>query len=627
MARESLHPADGAALLTNGEWYETRARYYRATSAARDDALLPLPRPLGYVPARRVTRISALTAGGITPRRLLYEFDVAADDVLVDLALYDTVRRPPGRVVLGPSVSVYDSVSRRIVTTPGPERFEPDPTMSIVILAKPALERGPQGAIVMKGHPEPPDILYYPEAPKYEHIGMLAVQKDTADGHGQYLVRKDGKPIDPRGDIAWTRTPWAYEVALVFVPPLTLNAYGAPVPATFESFGALVPVIVRYPHPWLPESVFERAGTEAVTLVLEEGGMALPRSYRRLMTTSIVFPVGERQGIREVDGSLVSAYVHRDPKDLIEKVLDELERIPGNVRDIASRIGSTIGAAAQAVARGDLTQLDNIAAATLATALTGPAGLALLGSEKPWRDAIRIGATSYALALSPLVAMGERAAMAGLAVDRAATGGVPRLEASTVRQGVTPITEPRIQLLGGGVATASDIEAAEVLARQLMALDPDGAQSLMVKIVREGGFIDLVLARLVIEAEKDEAKRDALLAEITQVQAEWWQRYGSRIAQALGVVLDLFAPGVGQLLFALVNLLYQAALTLQGLEVQLMLERQAERELRAQLGDPVPPEPAPAPPPPTPPAAAPAPAAARPTWWRPWADWAAREWF
>jgi len=637
VSRQSLHPAEGATLLTNAEWYETRAKYYRATGQARDDEALPLPRPDGYVPARRITRISSLSAGGIAPRRLLYEFDAPADDVTIDLSLYATVERPPGRLVQDPPTSVYDQATRRIVTTPGPQRFVPDPAMSIVVVARPALERGPQGALVTPGAPPPPDIAYYPSPPLADHVGMLAVQKDGPEGHHTYLVRRDGQPISPRGDTAWSTSRWAFEAALIFLPPLVLNAWRAPVPATSVSFEALVPVLVRYPHPWLPDSVFERAGGETVPAMLEETGFVAVRDYRILQTTTVAFPLGDRQGVKELPGPypqgvvLVSAYTHRDPKDVIEKVGAEIARIPGNAVAIASRIGSTFADVGRAVASGEFADLDRLGAAAIASALVGPAGLALLGSEQPWRDAIRIGATGYALAASPLVAAGERAAAARLSVARAETAGLPSGVGALVRPGVTPMTQPSIPLVGGGHASASDVEAAEVLGRQLMALDPQGAQSLMLKIVREGGFIDLVLARLVIEAEANDAKREALKAEITAVQAEWWAKYGSRIAQAMALVLDVFAPALGQLLFQVVNLLYQAALAAQQLEVALEAERRLERELRAALAaDAAADAPPPAAPAPTatPPAPGPAPAtpAPPPPWWRPARDWIDREW-
>lgn len=636
-------PGEAAYALTRTEMFDARAAFYRFVNMPRDDKLMPIDVPAGDVVARRVTAITDARSWVRAPE---YQLGDPASDVLLRYADLVITTDPPGRTVQDPAPVLNPGILRvgevrRYGPLP-PPRFFPDATRAVAMLAAPALASIPPPVVLRKGEVGPV-VALYPRPVDQNLVGMLAVTCAAAD-HGKFLVRRDGGPIV--ADTSWRSTAWGDELAHVFVPPVVMGGYGVTAPASVLQFDQEDAVLVADPHPYIPASALSRVTLEPPTATLDNVFFQVaPRTMtlRRVRSLGIAYLSGDQNGPRRLEPGWLGSHEKREVQDVARQISREISRIDDNVARIAGAVVASVQAVARNVASGDLS-LDQIGAAVLVTALTGPAGLVLLGSDHPWRDAIRVGALHYALAYSPLVKLGERVTAQGLAVERAGGGSVARPAAGApLRVGVADLSEPHFDV-GGVLVSASDIEAAEVVAQQMLLLDRAGAQALLEKIVLGAGqygglYVDLVLARLVVEAEGDAKRRQALLAQFVGLQAQWWDSYGQYIARAVGTALDVVAPGLGSLLWSIAKMLYEAALMVQKLEVQAAAQRAADRRAREELAalealiaaleaemargaGALVPVAAPAP------TAAPAPGTlARPErWYAPALRWAAREW-
>lgn len=635
-------PAEAAWVLTRSEWFDARAAYYRASGIARDDGALPLVSGIGTIWARRITGLANARSWVDAPEYVLA--DPASD---MPLALGDLVEvtEPPGTLYTPPAR--FDQ--RTLARIQDPPYTVPDPARAVFVSADADLAALPPPAVLPRGALLPHARLY-PAEPLPRAVGVFSVRaQDVRLPHGRWLARRDRGPLVP--DLSWRASNWGRAPSVVFVPPAVIGS------ANTSRADSIIletedAVLTSLPHPFIPASAVERA-------VLEPGWIDAPPGtaragqvqYKlaRVRSMVVLTASGSGNGAQRLEPGWIGSHERSDPS-LARQISREISRIDDNVARIAGAVVSGVTAAAQNVARGELT-LDQIGAAVLAVALTGPAGLTLLGSDDPWRDATRIGALHYAIAWSPLTKSVREFADTrfgyGLAVQRAGGGAaaVPPV-GQEFRPGLNDLSEPHFDVPGVGSVSASDIEAAEVVSEKMMVLDRDGAQALLVKIVEGnqyfGGYIDLVFARLVVEAETNEEKREALLERFTMKQALWWDKYGQHIARAMGFIMDVFAPALGSLLFSLAKALYEAAIRVQQLEVAARNQREAERADRLEVqrldaeiaalersmlesGIPIPTAPVIVIPGNYPPTTSPTALGVEP-WYAPWTRYALREW-
>lgn len=573
-------PAEAAWVLSRSEWYDARAAFYRATGWGRDDNALPLVSGLGTIWARRITGLANSRSWVDAPEYILGD---PATDVPLALADLVEVLEPPGTLEPAPPPQ-YDR--RTLVRLPDPPRkMIPDPLRTVLVLADPDYTAIPAPQVLPKGAVGPHARLY-PAEPSPLNVGVLAVRSaDVRLPHGRWLARKDRGPLAP--DLGWRLANWGRVPSVVFVPPAVIGSAN-PSRADAMVLEAEDAVLTSSPHPFIPASAIERAVLEPATVPAPLGTSrrGVPQARLARVRSAVVLTAsGGGNGAQRFEAGWIGSHEKSEPS-LGRKISREISRIDDNVMRIAGAVTSSLAAAAQNVVKGELT-LDQIGAAVLAVALTGPAGLTLLGSDDPWRDATRIGALHYALAFSPLTKSVREFADTrfgwGLAVQRAGGGAVAVAPGQAFRPGLNDLAEPHFDIPGIGQVSASDIEAAEVVSEKMLVLDRAGAQALLVKIVEGnqyfGGYIDLIFARLVIEAEADEEERNRLLARVVGKQAAWWDKYGQYIAQAMSTVM----PGPGTLLFQIAKALYQAAIIVQTMEVQMRAQREQERADRQTL--------------------------------------------
>jgi hypothetical protein len=507
-------------VLTRAEWAEARAAYLRASGNQRDDAALPYPVPPGAVWARKVTGVEAVDQARVGSSQVRYRLlygDPASDRA----SAADTVEARPASDL----VTTTATIAPNLQTT-----LAPDP--------------------------------------------RAWVGKWVADGGTGASA-----PM-PAADW-WYATPWGKALAVAFVPPHAAPA-GYPqdfrFPADtvpFSEDGSVVDVVlVRKAHPFIPAAALERqrGGPDVVV----DGVTRVPVSSRGFAWNRGDGQVPSRTGVGTGAAARAPGWMgllYREASSgIIPSFIDSVESAARQVRDVAQQAGKNLVRAAQ----GDLGALQSLAAAALATAVLGPTGAALAGSTDPWRDAARLGAVHYALFLSPLV----RAARGGMIVESLAgsSSAADGLVGQPVRPGATPINAPTYHVAGLDV-TLDDVAAAEVWAQRLSVANPSELNRILQQITLAGGYVDLVLARLTIEAETRADQREALKAMVAAKQAEFNERYLKYITAALAVI-----PGIGTAL-TVASLLYQAGVALQGIEVQLRAARQAElaldREIRA----------------------------------------------
>lgn len=550
--------AEAEYLLTREEAVDARAGFYRATGNIRDDAALPLPTPPGAVWVRRVTGVEPAdpsTPIGTSERHFRLVFGDPASDYFVPLPDLRAVRTNDlGAVVVDAPAGVAVPNSLADLALVWPE---------------------PAGDVVSATVTVAPDLAV-----------SYASGQDPRVWVGRWVARQPGylaTPLPARAEDWWRGSEWGRTFSVAFTPPRPASGpFSNPGQASdvvpFSQDGTAIDlVLVRKDHPYLPAQVLERqrGGSDVVI----DGVARVPVKSRGL---SFVHGPGHIPH-RLAEGWEGQLYRHVDPSGL-ESVVQSVESAVRDLRDIVSRAGSNI---VKAVTQGDIDALQSVAAAALAVAVAGPAGIALVGSDDPWRDAARLGALHYALWISPLT----QAARGGDITQGRITGASDlvnpfagslsasqALESAPVSPGFTNLQAPTYQVAGNSVS-ADDIAAAEVWAQRLMIAKPEEANRILQKIVLEGGYVDLVFARLTIEAEKDAAKRAALLARVAAKQAEFNEKYLKYIVKVLGVI-----PGIGTAL-TIASILYQAAVALQGLEVALDAKRRAElaadRELAA----------------------------------------------
>ena len=507
-------------VMTRAEWADVRAAYLRLAGNQRNDAALPYPVPPGAVWARKVTGVVAVDTARVGSTQVRYRL-VYGDPASDQATAPNTVAARPASDL----VTTTATVASNLATT-----LTPDP--------------------------------------------RAWVGKWVADG-GTGAVA----PMPARD--WWYATPWGRAMAVAFVPPTAAPAgfpldyrFPADVVAFSEDGSVADVVLVRKAHPFLPPAALERqrAGPDVVV----DGVARVPVQSRGVAFNRGPGQVPSRTGVGTGSAARPPGWMgllYREASSgVIPSFIDSVESAVRQVRDVARQAGTNLRRAVQ----GDLGALQSLAAAALATAVLGPAGAALLGSNDPWRDAARLGAVHYALFLSPLV----RAARGGMIVEPAAgsASAGEALVAAPVRPGMTPLDAPTYQVAGLQV-TLDDVAAAEVWAQRLSVANPGEVNRVLQQITLAGGFVDLVLARLTIEAETNDDKREVLKARVAAKQAEFNERYLKYITAALAVI-----PGIGTAL-TIASLLYQAGVALQGIEVQLRAARQAElaldREIRA----------------------------------------------
>ena len=510
-------------VMTRAEWAEARATYLRLAGNVRDDAALPYPVPPGAVWARKVTGVEAVDPARVGSSQVRYR--LVYGDPASDLATAaDTVAARPASDL----VTVTATVASNLATT-----LTPDPRAWV-------------GKWVADGG-----------------VGTTAP-----------LMARDW----------WYPTAWGRALAVAFVPPHAAPA-GFPqdfrFPADMAAFSAdgtvADVVLVRKAHPFLPPAVLERmrAGPDVVV----DGAARVP-----VLSRGVAWNRGDGQNASRTGvgnpptrpPGWMGLLYRQASSGVIPSFLESVESSVRTIRDTALQAGRNIGRAAQ----GDFGALQSLAAAALATAVLGPAGAALAGSTDPWRDAARLGAVHYALWLSPLTqaARGGDIVQNPVPPTAGSTTVTQALLENPPRAGWSDLSGPTYHVAGFDV-TADDVAAAEVWAQRLSVANPGELNRILQQITLAGGYVDLVLARLTIEAETNDDKREALKARVAAKQAEFNERYLKYIIAALSVI-----PGIGTAL-TVAALLYQAAVALQGIEVSLRAARQAElaldREIRA----------------------------------------------
>jgi hypothetical protein len=509
-------------LLTRAEWADARAAYYRATGAARDDAGLPPPLPPGHALLRRVTGVA-----------------------------------PLGALAVGTSTVQF----RLVLAAPADDR----------VVATADLLRGEEV------YPEPEDGVVAATANIDPRTLATTLTPDPRAWVGRWVVRgAGGGPWAlPPPAVGWKETLWGRSVAVAFAPAL---AVAGPFrgPNRLEAFegGGTDVVLVRRDHPVIPREVLERQ-RDGADVADGNGVIRTPVRSRALLYVD-----GPGHGsIRRPEG-LTGLLYRRASEGDFGRLVESLE-------GIARQAVGTVRAATRAVADADWGTLRAAGAAAVASLVVGPAALTLLGSRDPWRDAARLGAVHYAFAWSPLTDL-ERHRTATGGIVEPVGGSASAAEALVdrpVRFGVQDLAAPRYAV-GPLAATADDLAAAEVWATRLTALAPETAQRTLEELARKGAFMDLIMARLVVEAQKDAEKRAALKADLAVRQAEFWREYGQYIAKGLSAVLSVAGtPAAGAALYTILSFLYQAGIAVQGLEVKLeaahRAELDAERRLRA----------------------------------------------
>lgn len=520
--------AEAEFLLTRAEWAEARRGFYALGTHQRNDALYPMPVPAGAAWARRVTGVVAVDPGRVgtsTVRyRLLYD-DPASDLVIPAGSAWGYYPRPADDLV-----AVTATIAPDLRTTLAPSPFDWVGRWVVDLAVPAAVTAAPKQA------PPPRDW--------------------------------------------WYGSPWARQVALAFIPssPSSGPFSGANQASDVVPFGGALDtdvVLIRSPHPFLPKAAVERqrAGPDVVV-----AGAA--RTPVRSRGVSYVRGPGH-QPKRAPEGWLGLLY-RKESQNIFEQVISSIESIARGVAQTVQQTGRNL---AKAVTTGDLDALQAIAAATLVTVVTGGLGAgvagqalqwsSIAGSDDPWRAAARVGAIHYAFFASPLT----QAFRGGLALAEPLGGSASATDAlaqQAVRPGLTELNLRTYSVAGMSVS-ADDVAAAEVWALRLAAVDPAEANRLLQQLVAAGGYVDLVLARLVIEAEANAQKRAALKAKVAVQQATFWNDYGQYIAGALAAVAT--ALGVGPLAaagFAILQMLYQAGVQAASIEVALDAQRRAE---------------------------------------------------
>lgn len=544
--------------LTPAEWAEARKKYYRTDARAwngiggtpaRDDARAPLVVPAGTVWLRKVTAVQALDAAVVGTKTIRYRLvygDPASDIALP--AAYHAAGIPDIQALLDVGANVSGQVAWG------------RPASDIVAFN---VTTAPNLSVTYTPNAMPLGEGSYQTASPQQWIGRW-----VGDGLPALAVA----PPPPASDW-WYALPWAQQVSLAFVPPTIVSGPVSLQAATVVPFpaGKFDAVLVRRDHPYLPAEVLERQRVPGAADVVVGYHVRVPVRSRAI---AYIGAGSENYPVRRAEG-WTAILSHERSENLFQAAA-------GFVTNLASEIGNTVERAGRAIAKGDV---EAIGVAALATAVTGPAGLALLGSKNPIRDASRLGAIYYAFNLSPLTALAKHYGATGnVNVDISQSANVSAsVDASPVSVGVTEMQVPRYGV-GTVSATPDDLAAAEVWSYRLTAAAPDEAQRILVELARQGGFVDLILARLTIEAEADAKKREALKAELVTKQARFWDDYGQYIAKALAQVLSLFgSPLAGELAFALVKLLYEGAIRVQQAEVALRAQRVAEREAQEEM--------------------------------------------
>lgn len=376
----------------------------------------------------------------------------------------------------------------------------------------------------------------------------------------------------------WYPSAWGRELSVLLLPLTAVSGPFAAGPSDWLAFGGNLDtdaVLVRSPHPYIPAAAIERqrAGPD----VSWGGALRTPVRSR-----GVSWVRGPGHSARQTESGWTGQLYRQAPEGEIAGAWGAVVDAAEGIVDSATGAARNLGRAAT----GDLDALQALAAAALVIAVTGGVGAGLAGqllqgtsvagSDDPWRAASRVGAIHYAFFISPL----SQAWRSGAAVDPAAgsTSAAQGMGASPVRAGMTQMDLETYQV-GGLTVSADDVAAAEVWAQRVAVVAPEEANRVLQELARRGAFVDLVLARLVIEAEADDERRARLKAEIAAKQARWWEDYGQYIALALSTIASaLGAAPVAMAGFALLEALYQAGIVAANLEVALDQQRRAELE-------------------------------------------------
>lgn len=588
-------------LWTEAEYYLTRAEYHDARRAylglvgnARDDRL-PVLAPPGGVVAERITAIS--NGRGWVDAPEYQRTDPRGDLVLEAAALVRTTTPPGATVSTPPSRAALDAYARGKGPKPvATTRVVPDPARVAVLVAAPDLARLPPARVVERGA-RVPHVDLYPAPTSPDWVGLLAIPTPDRALHGTFLVRRDGAPLVSWE--GWKTTPWGREVAVAWAPPRTgawnAGGNGSTKAVTFGDGASSDVVLVAANHPVVPATALER---------MREPDAAAPAGLIPVRSRAVVFKDEGLNRATLTSQGWRGEYVEQRNTSLLEHVTQQVTNVAAAAsrtvrkatRDVTdaswwqdvARTAATMvrdaGANLDRALHGDLQAAQALAAAALASAVAGPAGATLAASDDPWRDAARIGATYYAFHLSPLTTALKNATAGNVVQPLGGSVAVADAGArSPVRLGAVDLPLERYNVAGIAV-TADDLAAAETLMYEVSTLAPDAANALLQRLARNGAYVDLILARLVIEAETDAKKRAALKAELVAKQAEFWQRYGQYLAKGAGLLLSAAGtPALGILAFQIAKTLYQMAVAAQQVEVALEAQHRAELEADRQL--------------------------------------------